>query len=103
MAIVLSFSFFIGLMIVAGNLFSWRKKKHSTEDYLMAGHVHGKLMIALSGAASATSGFVMIGAVGAGYTMGVSSTYAAGLVFRRLHFLDIFSRSHKQKGQGLPL
>lgn len=37
----------------------------------MAGRSHGKFMIALSGAASATSGFVMIGAVGAGYTMGL--------------------------------
>lgn len=60
-------------MIVVGNISSWKKKQHSAEDYLMAGHVHGKFMIALSSAASAASGFIMIGAVGAGYTMGLTA------------------------------
>ena len=70
MSIILSFCFFIFLMVAVGAIASSRKKSTS-DDYLMAGRSHGKFMIALSGAASATSGFIMIGAVGAGYTMGM--------------------------------
>lgn len=70
MMTTLSFCFFIFLMVAVGAIASSRKKSTS-DDYLMAGRSHGKFMIALSGAASATSGFIMIGAVGAGYTMGM--------------------------------
>lgn len=71
MLIGLSFCFFVLLMFVAGNLSNWRKKQHSSEDYLMAGRSHGKFTVALSGAASAATGFVMIGAVGVGYSWGI--------------------------------
>lgn len=71
MAVAISFCFFIMLMVVVGNISARRKRKHTTEDYLMAGRSHGRFMIALSAASSAVSGFIMIGAVGAGYTMGV--------------------------------
>jgi sodium/proline symporter len=101
MAIVLSFSFFIGLMILAGNISSWQKKKHSTEDYLMAGHVHGKLMIALSGAASAASGFIMIGAVGAGYTMGLTAVLMPlGWFLGDYIFWTFFPARINQKGRN---
>ena len=71
MAVAISFCFFIMLMVVVGNISARRKRKHTTEDYLMAGRSHGRFVIALSAASSAVSGFIMIGAVGAGYTMGV--------------------------------
>jgi len=69
MATAISFCFFLVLMMAVGFLSSLRKD-HSAEDYLTAGRSHGKFAIALSGAASATSGFIMIGAVGAGYALG---------------------------------
>ncbi len=100
MAIALSFSFFILLMVAAGNISSWRKTHHSTEDYLMAGHVHGKFMIALSGAASATSGFVMIGAVGAGYTMGLTAVLMPlGWFLGDFIFWTFFPARINQKGR----
>jgi sodium/proline symporter len=71
MAIILSFCFFIFLMVAVGNIAALRGNHNSSEDYLVGGRSHGKFMIALSGASSATSGFVMIGAVGAGYSMGL--------------------------------
>ena len=71
MSVALSFCFFIIFMVAVGNISARRKQKHSVEDYLMAGRTHGRFMIALSAASSAVSGFIMIGAVGAGYTMGV--------------------------------
>ena len=70
---IVSFCFFIILMIIVGNIASWRKKQHTAEDYLVAGRSHGKFMIALSAAASAVSGFIMIGAVGAGYMLGLKA------------------------------
>ncbi len=70
MATIFSFCFFILLMVTVGAISSLRKKG-TPDDYLMAGRTHGKFMIALSGAASAASGFIMIGAVGAGYNMGL--------------------------------
>lgn len=71
MAIALSFCFFVILMVVVGNISARRKRKHTAEDYLLAGRIHGRFAVALSAASSAVSGFIMIGAVGAGYTMGV--------------------------------
>ena len=71
MAVAISFCFFIMLMVAVGNISARRRRKHTTEDYLLAGRTHGRFMIALSAASSAVSGFIMIGAVGAGYTMGV--------------------------------
>ncbi len=71
MAVALSFCFFLMLMVLVGNLSARRKREHTAEDYLMAGRSHGRFVIALSAASSAVSGFVMIGAVGAGYTMGL--------------------------------
>ena len=71
MAIALSFCFFVMLMVVVGNISARRKRKHTAEDYLLAGRIHGRFAVALSAASSAVSGFIMIGAVGAGYTMGV--------------------------------
>ena len=80
---VASFCFFIILMIIVGNIASWRKKQHTAEDYLVAGRSYGKFTIALSTAASAVSGFIMIGAVGAGLYVGLKSYInAARLVFR---------------------
>jgi len=100
MAIALSFSFVVLLMVAAGNISRWRKTRHSTEDYLMAGHVHGKFMIALSGAASATSGFVMIGAVGAGYTMGLTAVLMPlGWFLGDLLFWTFFPARINQKGR----
>ena len=96
MAFALSFIFFIMLMVVIGNIPTMRKKQHSSEDYLMAGRSHGKFMIALSAAASAATGFVMIAAVGAGYTMGLMAVLMpTGLVFWRLFILDPVSFSNK--------
>lgn len=87
----LSFCCFVLLMFVAGNVSNWRKKQHSSEDYLMAGRSHGKFVIALSGAASAVTGFIMIGAVGAGYSMGlIALLMPLGWFFGDLVFWTFF-------------
>ncbi len=91
MAIALSFCFFIMLMVAVGNISARRKRKHSVEDYLMAGRTHGRFMVALSAASSAVSGFIMIGAVGAGYTMGVLALMMPlGWFFGDLMFWNLF-------------
>lgn len=91
MMIGLSFCCFVLLMFVAGNISNWRKKQHSSEDYLMAGRSHGKFVIALSGAASAVTGFIMIGAVGAGYSMGlIALLMPLGWFFGDLVFWTLF-------------
>ena len=91
MAVALSFCFFVMLMVVVGNISARRKQKHTPEDYLMAGRTHGKFVIALSAASSAVSGFIMIGAVGAGYTMGVLALMMPlGWFFGDLVFWSLF-------------
>ena len=91
MAIALSFCFFILLMVAVGNISARRKREHTTEDYLMAGRTHGRFMVALSAASSAVSGFIMIGAVGAGYTMGVLALMMPlGWFFGDLVFWNLF-------------
>ena len=89
--IIASFCFFIILMIIVGNIASWRKKQHTAEDYLVAGRSYGKFTIALSTAASAVSGFIMIGAVGAGYTLGLKAILMPlGWFFGDLVFWTLF-------------
>lgn len=108
MAIVLSSSFFIILMIVVGNISAWRKKRHSSEDYLMSGRSQGKFMVGLSAAASATSGFVVTGAVGSGYTMGLIavliplSWFLGDFVFWTLFPKRINKRARERNYETVP-
>ena len=91
MTIALSFCFFVMLMVVVGNISARRKRKHTAEDYLLAGRIHGRFAVALSAASSAVSGFIMIGAVGAGYTMGVVALMMPlGWFFGDLVFWSLF-------------
>ena len=100
MAFALSFIFFIMLMVVIGNIPTMRKKQHSSEDYLMAGRSHGKFMIALSAAASAATGFVMIAAVGAGYTMGLMAVLMPlGWFFGDFLFWTLFPSRINQRAR----
>lgn len=88
------------LMVVVGNISARRKQEHTTEDYLMAGRTHGRFMIALSAASSAVSGFVMIGAVGAGYTLGlVALMMPLGWLVGDLIFWNLFPARINQRAR----
>ena len=108
METLLSFSFFLILMMLVGNLASRGKTGHSAEDYLTAGRSHGKFTIALSAAASAVSGFIMIGAVGAGYTLGITALsmplgwFFGDLVFWTLFPARINRRAHDSNCNTIP-
>lgn len=100
MVIALSFCFFVMLMVVVGNISARRKQKHTAEDYLLAGRIHGRFAVALSAASSAVSGFIMIGAVGAGYTMGVIALMMPlGWFFGDLVFWHLFPDRINQRAR----
>ena len=100
MTFTLSFIFIIILMVMVGNISTMRKKHHTSEDYLMAGRSHGKFMIALSAASSAATGFVMIGAVGTGYTMGLMALLMPlGWFFGDLLFWTLFPARINQRAR----
>ena len=72
----------------------------SRQDYLLGGRASNRLVIALSAGAASTSGFVMIGAVGAGYNMGVTAVFMPLAWFAGdLLFWNLFpSRIHRLAG-----
>lgn len=72
--IIASFTAFALLYTFIGSLAA-RNKNISDENYLVGGRSFGRYAIALSAGASAQSGFVMTGAVGMGYVMGLSALY----------------------------
>jgi len=72
--IILSFLLFISIYLFIGNLAA-RHGKGTDKDYLVGGRMFGRYYVALSAAASAQSGFIMTGAVGMGYSLGLTALY----------------------------
>lgn len=62
---------FIGIMVGIG-LIAGRRGADSRRDYLLGGRRLGPLSIGISAAATANSGFIMLGAVGLGYSLGAT-------------------------------
>ena len=70
--IIIGFSLTILIFIVVGGVISYRSSG-SKEEYLLGGRSSGRFVVGLSAGASSASGFIMIGAVGAGYEQGIDA------------------------------
>jgi sodium/proline symporter len=69
--ILLSFSVFVVIFLGVGALAA--KRSAATDvDYLLGSRSFGTWFVGLSAGATGNSGFIMLGAVGMGYTMGIS-------------------------------
>jgi len=79
-----SFLAFVLLYVVVGSVAAGSGTSEQG-DYLLGGRSFGRHVVGLSAGAVGTSGFVMLGAVGIGYTMGV-----AGMLLPVAYFLGDF-------------
>lgn len=71
---LLVFSIFILIFLSVGKL-SLKKSNKTEEDYLTGSRSFGSILVALSAGATSSSGFIMIGLVGIGYTAGFSGIW----------------------------
>jgi len=77
----ISFLLFLGLFLGVG-VISARRRKKTTEDYLVASRGVGPVSVALSAVATNNSGFMFIGLIGATYLEGISAMWLmVGWVF----------------------
>jgi sodium/proline symporter len=74
--ILLSFSFFVVVFLGVG-AFAAKRSAPNDVDYLLGSRSFGTWFIGLSAGATGNSGFIMLGAVGMGYTMGLSGVIMA--------------------------
>ncbi|MCZ6617817.1 MAG: sodium/proline symporter [Gammaproteobacteria bacterium] len=69
--ILLSFSVFVVIFLGVG-VFAAKRSAPTDVDYLLGSRSFGTWFVGLSAGATGNSGFIMLGAVGMGYTMGLS-------------------------------
>jgi len=69
--IAIFFILFLVVLIIIGVLAN-RSGKKDEDDYLLANRSLNKYFIGLSAAATGNSGFIMTGAVGLGYSFGLT-------------------------------
>jgi sodium/proline symporter len=74
--ILLSFSVFVVIFLGIG-AFAAKRGTSTDVDYLLGSRSFGSWFVGLSAAATGNSGFIMLGAVGMGYTMGLSGVIMA--------------------------
>lgn len=74
--ILLSFSFFVVVFLGVG-AFAAKRSATTDVDYLLGSRSFGTWFVGLSAGATGNSGFIMLGAVGLGYTMGLSGVIMA--------------------------
>ncbi len=74
--VIASFLAFLGLFVVIG-LFSLKQNRHTSIDYLLAGHNMQPWLVALSAVATNNSGYMFIGMIGFTYSTGISSIWMA--------------------------
>jgi Na+/proline symporter len=99
------FSLFILLLFIVGLWAFFRRKGNDNEDYFLAGRTLNWYLVAISAGATANSGFIVTGAVGLGYTYGVSSIllplswFLGDLVFWNVfpHKINALSRNENAK------
>ncbi len=72
--VVYSFSFFL-LVFVAIGVLSAVRNRHTSADYLLAGHSVKPWLVALSAVATNNSGYMFIGLIGYTYTTGLSAMW----------------------------
>ncbi len=70
--ILLSFSVFVVIFLGIG-AFAAKRNAPTDVDYLLGSRSFGTWFVGLSAAATGNSGFIMLGAAGMGYTMGLSA------------------------------
>lgn len=88
--IILSFSCILGIFIFIGVLAS-RTSSGTEGDYLLGSRSFGKYFIGIGAGAAANSGFIMVGMVGMGYSLGVSSLlFPLGALIGDLVFWKFF-------------
>lgn len=83
---VAAFAAFYTVAIIAFGIWKARHRKASDEDYFLGGRLLGPWVTAFSGAASAESGWVLLGLVGTAYSTGISAFWLlpgtlAGYIF----------------------
>ncbi len=74
--ILLSFSVFVVVFLGVG-AFAAKRSAPTDVDYLLGSRSFGTWFVGLSAGATGNSGFIMLGAVGMGYTMGLSGVIMA--------------------------
>ena len=74
--ILLSFSVFVVLFLGVG-VVAARRGASTDVDYLLGSRSFGSWFVGLSAGATGNSGFIMLGAVAMGYTMGLSGVLLA--------------------------
>ena len=74
--ILLSFSVFVVVFLGVG-AFAAKRNAPTDVDYLLGSRSFGTWFVGLSAGATANSGFIMVGAVGIGYTTGLSGVLLA--------------------------
>jgi Na+/proline symporter len=102
------FSLFILSLFTVGLWASFRRKGNENEDYFLASRTLKWYLVAISAGATANSGFIVTGAVGLGYTLGVSaillplSWFLGDLVFWSIfpHKINKLSRAENAKTIG---
>ena len=76
---VVVISFILCLLLFLGvGISSARRRKNTSDDYLLASRSVGPWVVALSADATNNSGFMFIGLIGATYTDGLSSLALIG-------------------------
>jgi sodium/proline symporter len=74
--ILLSFSAFVVVFLGVG-AFAAKRSAQTDVDYLLGSRSFGTWFVGLSAGATGNSGFIMLGAVAMGYTMGISGVFMA--------------------------
>ena len=72
--IIASFGAFLLLFVIIGIL-STLKNRHTSVDYLLAGHSVKPWLVALSAVATNNSGYMFVGMIGYTYSVGLSSVW----------------------------
>jgi sodium/proline symporter len=101
---VLAVSFVVySLFIIGVGLYSSRRRRETTDDFVLANRELGPWVSALSGSASTESGWVMLGLVGEAFVEGWSALWiipgiAAGYLFNWFVIADRLRESSAQQG-----
>ena len=90
MTAFVSLIIFLLLLVMVG-VIAARSSRGTEEDYWLADRSFGKYFIGLSAGASSASSFVMIGAVGIGYMLGVTALiFPTGAILGDIIFWSIY-------------
>ena len=104
---IVSFAIFLAIFLWIGAIAS-KSSDHTEEDYLLGNRSFGKVFVGLSAGATGNSGWIMLGAVGAAYSVGISALLMPlAFFFGELTFWSFFPDkinrfSQKHNSQTIP-